>query len=143
LVHEGDSLLFSANLAPGHDYAIGVREVLAQYDNPLTRDWLMTFLIDLGVDRDAGKIQFAIEDDSAGLGLKRISASFQFSQACEIRAGGEAFKFAIGDVIRLFFSYRYTPKLVRDVLEKHGLRVSDQWITPSEEEGVFVCSPND
>ena len=142
LVREEDNLLFSANLAPGRDYASGVREVLSQYDNPLTRDWLMTFLIDLGVDRDAGKIQFTIEDDSAGLGLKRISASFQFSKTCEIRAGGEAFKFAVGDGMRMFYSYRYTPKLVRDVLEKHGLRARDQWITPSEEEGVFLCSRN-
>jgi len=143
LAGTGDNLLFSANLAPGPNYAGGVKEVLSQYDNPLTRDWLMTFLSDLGVDRDAGKIQFDIEDDPAGLGLKRISASFQFSRACEIRAGAETFNFAIGDTVRLFYSYRYTPKLVRDVLGKYGLRVRDQWITPSEQEGIFLCSPNE
>jgi len=33
-----------------------------QYDNALARDWLMTFLLDLGVERTDGEIRFAIED---------------------------------------------------------------------------------
>ena len=49
LVRPKDILLFSANLAPGKNYAAGLKKVLPQYDNPLTRDWLMTFLRDLGV----------------------------------------------------------------------------------------------
>src|ERR1700733_2691200 len=50
LVRPKDFLLFSANLAPGKNYAAGVKKVLPQYDNPQTRDWLMTFLLDLGVE---------------------------------------------------------------------------------------------
>ena len=61
LVRPKDFLLFSANLAPGADYAAGVKKVLPQYDNPLTRDWLMTFLDDLGVERNDGKLRFKIE----------------------------------------------------------------------------------
>ena len=49
LVRDGDLLPFSANLAPGLDYAAGMKRILPQYDNPLTRDWLLTFLLDLGV----------------------------------------------------------------------------------------------
>ena len=48
LIRPNDFLLFSANLAPGKNYAAGVKKILPQYDNCLTRDWLMTFLIDLG-----------------------------------------------------------------------------------------------
>ena len=44
LIRPEDFLLFSANLAPGDDYAAGVKKILPQYDNVLTRDWLMTFL---------------------------------------------------------------------------------------------------
>ena len=55
LVRPKDFLLFSANLAPGNNYAAGVKKVLPQYDNPLTRDWLMTFLLDLGVERNDGQ----------------------------------------------------------------------------------------
>jgi len=60
LVRPADHLLFSANLAPGSDYAAGVRQVLPLYDNALTRDWLMTFLTDLGVERDDGELRFSI-----------------------------------------------------------------------------------
>ena len=73
---------FSANLAPGADYAAGVQRILPQYDNALTRDWLMTFLLDLGVERGDGELRFAVEDDPAGQrGLKRVAALFHFSTA--------------------------------------------------------------
>ena len=50
LVRPADFLLFSANLAPGKNYAAGMKKILPQYDNAPTRDWLMTFLLDLGVE---------------------------------------------------------------------------------------------
>jgi len=130
-------LLFSANLAPGTDYAAGVRRILPLYDNALTRDWLMTFLLDLGVERDDGNMRFAIEDDP-GSGLKRITAHFHFNRPRQITVESETFDFRAGEIIRLFFSYRHTPMLVRTLLERYGLKVTDQWITKSEEEGVFL-----
>ena len=136
LVGPKDWLLFSANLAPGEDYAEGVKKVLPQYDNVLTRDWLLVFLFDLGVESRDGELRFAIEDVD---GLKRIEVRFYFAQSRTIAIGNEQFEFRAGDSIRLFFSYRYTPGLVRKALERHGLAVMDQWITQSEEEGVFLC----
>jgi uncharacterized SAM-dependent methyltransferase len=61
LVRPKDFLLFSANLAPGNNYAAGMKKILPQYDNSLTRDWLMTFLLDLGVGRNDGRLRFKIE----------------------------------------------------------------------------------
>jgi len=139
LVRHGDFLLFSANLAPGRDYAAGVRRILPQYDNALTRDWLMTFLLDLGVEREDGEIRFGIEDDPAGSGLKRVAAYFHFSRTREIRLDAERCEFRPGDSIRVFYSYRHTPELIRALLDRHGLRVLEQWIAKSEEEGVFLC----
>ena len=133
-----DRLLFSANLAPGSDYAEGVRQILPLYDNPPTRDWLMTFLLDLGVETGDGELKFAIEDDPAGSGLKRVVAWFQFSRARQVGVENERFDFPRGARVRLFFSYRHTPALVGGLLEKHGLRVVQQWITRSQEEGVFL-----
>ena len=138
LVRPKDFLLFSANLAPGKDYAAGVKRVLPQYDNPLTRDWLMTFLIDLGIERNNGKLRFKIETDSAS-GLKRIVAGFHFTRSCRIEVESEVFDFCAGEAIRLFFSYRYTPGRVHKALAGHGLEVCEQWIAKSEEEGVFLC----
>jgi uncharacterized SAM-dependent methyltransferase len=140
LLRPADYLLFSANLAPGTDYAAGVQRILPLYDNTLTRDWLMTFLLDFGVEANDGELRYAIEDDPGGSGLKRVAACFRFVRPCEVQVDEERFRFPAGESIRLFFSWRHTPALVRRLLGQHGLKVLDQWITKSEEEGVFLVS---
>jgi hypothetical protein len=138
LVRPEDFLLFSANLAPGADYYAGVRSILPQYDNAPTREWLLTFLWDLGVERADGELRFEIETDAA-TGLQRVVGNFYFSRPCRIDIESESFAFAAGAVIRLFFSYRYTPTRVRTFLENQGLTVLEQWVIPSGEEGIFLC----
>lgn len=137
LLGREDGLLFSANLAPGADYAAGLRFILPQYDNGLTRDWLFTFLLNLGVEQGDGELQFSIEDDPAGSGLKRIVAQFHFARSRVVSVEGERFEFSVGDRIRLFFSYRYTPARVCELLARYGLSVAAEWILRSGEEGVF------
>jgi L-histidine Nalpha-methyltransferase len=137
LVRRGDSLLFSANLAPGRHYAAGMRQILPQYDNAPTREWLLTFLLDLGVERGDGKLNFKVESGTGG--LKRIIARFHFARAVRFQIESETFEFRSGESLRLFFSYRYTPARVSQQLARHGLKVLDQWITQSGEEGVFLC----
>ncbi len=137
LLRHNDFLLFSANLAPGDDYTAGMEKILPQYDNPLTRDWLTAFLFDLGVEARDGKVRFTIE--TGGLGLQRVVARFHFGRSRRIKVSGQEFSLARGVAIRLFFSYRYTPTLVRKLLKQHGLLVSGEWATKSEEEGVFLC----
>ena len=135
LVRNDDWLLFSANLAPGADYAAGVQRVLPQYDNLLTRDWLLTFLLYLGVERDDGEIRFCAEEKGK---LKRIVAHFHFARPRQVEIENETFEFRAHDTIQLFFSYRYTPALVHDFLKRFGLEVFDAWVTRSEEEGAFL-----
>jgi L-histidine N-alpha-methyltransferase len=137
LVREQDWLLFSANLAPGADYATGMQRVMPQYDNNLTREWLLAFLLDLGVERKDGELRFSVEDNA---GLKRVVARFHFARERRIEIENEAFEFRVGEEIQLFFSYRYTPERVRDTLFEHRLEVRRQWITESGEEGVFLCT---
>jgi uncharacterized SAM-dependent methyltransferase len=136
LVGPKDRLLFSANLAPGVDYNAGMKKILPQYDNGLTRDWLITFLFNLGVERRDGDLRFAPEE--GWLGLKRVVARFQFKRQCRIEIEGEPFAFRRGEDIQLFFSYRYTPERVCKLLGHYKLGVCQQWITNSEEEGVFL-----
>lgn len=138
LIRPNDLLLFSANLAPGRDYAAGVQKVLPGYDNALTRDWLLTFLFDLGVESEDGAVAFSIEDTPSA--LKRIVAHFHFSKPRTLIVHGEKFAFKDSDSIRLFFSYRYTPDRVAGLLAQHGLSILGRWITQSEEEGVFLCA---
>ncbi|HZQ46363.1 MAG TPA: L-histidine N(alpha)-methyltransferase, partial [Verrucomicrobiae bacterium] len=139
LVRPADYLLFSANLAPGPDYAAGVQRILPAYDNELTRDWLMTFLLDLGVEQGDGELRFRVEDDPAGSGLKRVAAYFHFGRTRRIQVDEEVFEYRAGEAIRLFFSYRHTPEKASTLLGQRGLKVLDQWITKSGEEGVFLC----
>ncbi len=136
LVGPKDLLLFSANLAPGMDYTAGMKTILPQYDNDLTRDWLMTFLLDLGIERRDGDLRFTLEEGQ--FGLKRVVACFHFNRLRRIATESRQFTFRRGDNIRLFFSYRYTPERVRKVLARYELNFCRQWITKSEEEGVFL-----
>jgi len=133
----GEPLLFSANLAPGTDYQAGVERVLPQYDNALTRDWLLTFLLDLGVERSDGEVRFCIETDVQG--FKRIVARYFFSRNCTVSLDGERVEFCAGENIRLFFSCRYTPANLAPLLVQHRLVVHSKWVTRSAEEGVFLC----
>jgi uncharacterized SAM-dependent methyltransferase len=141
LIRPGDSLLFSANLVPEADYAVGVQRILPQYDNPLTRDWLMTFLLDLGVERSDGQLRFQVEESPA-TGLKRIAAHFLFVHPRTIHVDSERFEIGAGESIRLFFSYRYTPTTISALLQQQGLKVIKQWLAASQEEGVFLCGAN-
>jgi uncharacterized SAM-dependent methyltransferase len=139
LIRPGDTLLFSANLAPGSDYRRGIESILPLYDNNLTREWLMTFLWDLGFERADGHLDFGIEPDPAGSALLRVAATYCCQCGRTILVHGERFEFIPGDRIGLFFSYRHTPELVRNLLEPCGLIVAEQWITRSGEEGVFLA----
>jgi len=137
LLHATDLFLFSANLAPGDDYAAGARAVLPQYDNELTRDWLMTLLLDLGFERDNGEMTFTVETDVRG--LHRIVSRFELKQSRDIRVFGETVSFRAGERIRLFFSYRHTRQTLRALASEHGIEIIHEWLNDSNEEGVFLC----
>ncbi len=136
LLQPDDLLLFSANLAPGPDYAAGVERVFPGYNNPQTRDWLLAFAGDLGLEPGDGAVEFSIEEAS---GLRRIAADFRFLRKRALTMEGERFDFDQGETLRLFFSYRYTPDRVGRLLRSWQLALLNQWITQSEEEGVFLC----
>ncbi|MBI3192713.1 MAG: L-histidine N(alpha)-methyltransferase [Pedosphaera parvula] len=116
-----------------------MRSIRPQYDNPLTRDWLMAFLLDVGIEPGDGHISCSIEEDPVAAGVHRIVADFVFSKSRSVTVGHERFDFAISDRIRLFFSYRYAPRQIQMLLERHGLEVRQEWIADSNEEGVFLC----
>ena len=134
LLLEGDQLLLSANLAPGDDYRGGVEVVLPQYDNAETRDWLLSFLVGLGVSATEGRLRFGIEEIDE---LLRIVADFEFSESLGLSIGGESFEFAAGRALRLFFSYRHTEQTLAKRLAKHSFTIAASQIDSSAEEGVF------
>jgi len=140
ILRPGDLLLSSANLAPGDDYLKGVEQVLPQYDNALTHEWLGMLLDDVGIDRTAGSMKFGIQESPEGSGLLRITATFEFHQPATARVEGEGFKFAPGTNLRLFFSCRHTLNTLETVLAPLSLASEGSWISESGEEGVFLAA---
>jgi L-histidine N-alpha-methyltransferase len=114
-----------------------MKKIFPQYDNALTRDWLMAFLFNLGVEHGDGELRFTIETGAAN--LQRVLARFHFTHDCRLAVEADEFKFRSGESIQLFFSYRYTLELVQKNLARHGLTVRAQWLTKSAEEAVFLC----
>jgi len=137
LLRPGDLFLVSANLAPGEDYLRGVQRVLPQYANRLTNEWLVTFLTDLGMEDQPGKVRWSIEGTREQ--LLRIRADFVFARRTALEYEGQRFVFGKDAPIRLFYSYRYTPSLLGSLLARFRIRIEQQWINESQEEGVFLC----
>lgn len=137
-IAEDDLLLMSANLSPGGDYLAGIRHILPQYDNQPTRDWLITILLDAGVDEDDGEIRFAIEADPVDPEISRVNAVFHVQRHVDLRIDGRSIAWRPGDEVQLFFSYRYTTAKLDTVLQRHGLKLVDCWEGSSREEGVYL-----
>ncbi|MBU6410323.1 MAG: L-histidine N(alpha)-methyltransferase [Verrucomicrobia bacterium] len=137
LLRRNDFLLVSANLAPARDYDAGMKAILPQYRNAQTRDWLMTFLLDVGFRQTDGKLIFSIENGA--MDLKRIVARFHFSRNSEIHVHDKSFAFRASESLRVFFSYRHTPERLRRLLSRYNLQTCFQWIAQSAEEAVLLC----
>ena len=137
LLRPDDLFLFSANLAPGTDYASGVRAVLPQYDNAPTHEWLMTLLLDLGFENGDGALRFTIETDADQ--LQRIVAHYELSRPRTVRVYGETISFQAGERLRVFFSYRHMTQTIRTLLREQQLELDGEWLNESREEGVFLA----
>jgi uncharacterized SAM-dependent methyltransferase len=140
LLRPRDLLLVSANLSPGPDYVAGVERVLPGYDNLLTREWLWSVLLDLGLEARDARMDFSLAGDGQRGGLLRIESRLTFSRNCRLSYAGDVHEFGVGETFRLFFSYRYTPERLDARLQAHGMTVQGSWGNASGEEGVFVCA---
>jgi L-histidine Nalpha-methyltransferase len=136
LVGPGEWLLTSANLAPGEDYETGVQAVLPQYDNTLTRDWLMTALLDLGIEESDGGLRFDVVRNASG--LLRIEARFELQQPRAVRVFGEQVAFGTDESIQVFFSYRHTRQTVSRLAACFGFEIRGTWTNEAGDEGVFL-----
>jgi L-histidine Nalpha-methyltransferase len=135
----GDILLMSANLAPGDDYLTGINKVLPQYDNELTKDWLMTVLVDAGINPDHGTIKFSLKDDPNHQELTRINAQFEVETNIDLKLDDQIMHWKNGDQIQLFFSYRYTTAKLQNILKQYDIIILDYWEGANQEEGVYFC----
>lgn len=138
-LNKDDLLLMSANLAPGNDYLTGIKKIMPQYDNNLTKDWLITILNDAGIIESNGQINFTIENDQKISDLKRINAHFLLNEDVTLQLDEETIKWHKHDKIQLFFSYRYTTEKLKNILQDYNINVVEYWEAPNQEEGIYLC----
>jgi len=133
LLATGDLLLVSANLLSDRP---GARDdVMAQYDNVPTREWLHTVLEDVGLN-EVGDIRFRWDESPAG---PVIVGEVTPAHALVATVEGITVGMPAGDPIRVLQSFRQTPRTLDHLLCTAGLEVLHLAISPSGEEGVAVA----
>ncbi len=137
LVRTQDSLIVSANLLPPS----GWQQIMPQYDNAETRDWLLTLFDEIGIPRESGTLRFQAGATSDNPSVPRIEAYFEFTRFVRIEIDEEEYCFDRGDKLLLFYSHRFTPDRVHPLFHELGLPKPQTWLDSSSEEGVFLSIP--
>ena len=139
LIRPGDVLLVGANLVPAENYEQSTHAVLGEYDNPETRGWLSLLLADCGFEPGDGEIRFAVEPCASLPELLQIVGRCHFHRDKAIALDGQTLTFSAGENLRLFFSNRYTPALLKQVLAGAKMKIPGEWISAGKTEGVIAC----
>ncbi len=139
LVRPGDVLLVGANLVPAENYAQSTDAVLGEYDNPETRGWLSLLLADCGFEPGDGEVRFAVEACASLPELLQIVGRYHLHRDKSIWLDGHALNFSAGENLRLFFSNRYTPSLLKQVFARTKMKIPGEWISAGKTEGVIAC----
>lgn len=138
-VRSRDYLVVSANLAACTNYEPHLERILGQYDNEPTRVWLWGALSELGITPGDGTLRIGLEPVEGMTEAKQIVAEFQSAKPIQARMLEEVIRFQAGEKLKVFTSSRFTSAQIRVLLEQSGLRAESEWITRSEEEGVWIA----
>ena len=141
LLRDGDLLLLSANLSPA-PYPAAVESILPQYDNPPARAWFAGLLDSLGFpasDLQTSVTARPLREDGH---IWRIQADAVFRKDVALALYEESFDFREGEALEIFFSNRFTPAVLPEVLAAAGLSLGASWILDSQEEGIYLCRPS-
>jgi len=121
-MRSGDLLLFSANLAPARSGFAGAREVLSQYDNPLTRRWLESAAQTYRPKLFKGRLHFGVHPDPRQKSLARIEARW----------------IAPKKTVTVFSSRRPTTAQVETWIRSARLKKLSRFLDPRGEEAVWL-----
>ena len=139
LLKPQDTLCMNVNLVDDSSKdEKGFQKILPQYDNPETRDWLLTLFDEIGINRHSGKLFFEIHSSPTMPALKRIEARYQFCTPICIAIDGVDYDFKKGEVLTLFFSNRYTLSLAHDFLMSLNVKTFGEWVLPKGEEVILA-----
>jgi uncharacterized SAM-dependent methyltransferase len=138
LMRPTDLLLLSANLSP-QPYPEASAHIVPQYDNPLAHAWF------IGLPESVGFSAADLELDVVAQSLRsdghvwQIRATARLLRQVHVTLYDEAFVFQPGEQLHLFFSNRFTPQVMPQVLTEAGLTVIETWLLASQEEGIYLC----
>ena len=139
LMRPDDLLLLSANLSPGAYGSAAAQYILPQYDNSHARAWFAGLLDSLGFAgsdlRLAVQARPLREDGHAW----RIQVDARVLQDVHLVLYEESFDFREGEVLEVFFSNRFTPAALPQVIRDAGFDVRQTWVLDSQEEGIYLC----
>lgn len=125
-------VLVSANLLTQWE------EVLPQYDNGPTSQWLWQLVVDWGLADLLTPLRF--EETEVG-GIPAVVAVADWIADTEIEIDDDMVAVTAGEPLRLFTSRRYTPELFGETCSKAGLNVVATYLDPSGQEGVWRVRP--
>lgn len=126
----GDLILIGTNLLPPQKD----EEIFAQYDHPLTRNWLALALRELNCPEPAA-LRFSWEIRPK---YRRIRSIWQGAQPWTAQWLDQPLATIKPDGLEVFASNRFSPDQVINLFVGHGLTHSEHWIDPEGEEGLFL-----
>jgi uncharacterized SAM-dependent methyltransferase len=139
LMRPGDLLLLSANLSP-LPYPDACPHILPQYDNPLARAWYTGLLDSLGL----AAAVYELHVDASPLYMDghiwQIRAAAQFLQPVQLQVYDEVFSFPDEARLEIFFSNRFTPQVMPQILGEAGLTAVETFLFASQEEEIYLCT---
>ena len=139
LMRPDDLLLLSANLSPDPYGSAAAQRILPQYDNPLAYAWFTGLLDSLGfadADLTLTVQPRTLREDGD---IWRIQADAHVLRDVKLTLYEESFDFRKGEVLEVFFSNRFTPAALPQILGDAGFNVSETWVLESQEEGIYLC----
>jgi len=71
--------------------------------------------------------------------LLQIVSRYHFYRDKAISLDGQTLAFSAGENLRLFFSNRYTPALLKQVFAGAKMKIPGEWISAGKTEGVIAC----
>jgi hypothetical protein len=112
---------------------------LPQYDNPLAHAWYAGLLDSLGFAAS----DYALHLDARALHVDgyvwQIRAAARFLRDVQLALYDETFSFSTGERLQLFFSNRFTPHIMPQILQDAALSVVEAFLFASQEEGIYLC----
>ncbi len=139
LMRPGDVLLLSANLSPGL-YVKAKSHILPQYDNPLAYAWFAGLLDSLGIPTSQIALTTCGQPLRTDGHLWQIQTYARFVRRVTLTLHEESFVFDAGEELRMFFSNRFTPQVMPEVLAAAGLTIVKTFLFDSEEEAIYLCT---